>query len=121
MRRVRFNCGQEDFCADLFLAATSWQDLYVERGGLHRSLRHLPQPHREALILGGAGFFAYEEAAELCEVAVGTIKSRVARGRAALAHLLEEGAIPSCGTPPTSEHSALLEIMDDVDRLSRRR
>src|SRR3546814_12876658 len=81
----------------------------------------LPRYQREALILGGAGCCAYEEAAEICDVAVGTIKSRVARGRAALESILEEGAIPSRRTTPTSEHGALSEIMDDVARLSQGR
>ena len=43
---------------------------------------------REALVLVGASGFAYEEAAEMCGVATGTIKSRVNRARARLAELL---------------------------------
>ncbi|WP_224825080.1 RNA polymerase sigma factor [Cognatishimia sp. MH4019] len=48
----------------------------------------LPDEQREALILVGASGFAYEEAAEMCGVAIGTIKSRVNRGRAKLAELM---------------------------------
>ena len=48
----------------------------------------LPEEQREALILVGASGFAYEEAAETCGVAVGTIKSRVNRGRAKLVELM---------------------------------
>jgi RNA polymerase sigma-70 factor (ECF subfamily) len=48
----------------------------------------LPEEQREALILVGASGFAYEEAAETCGVAVGTIKSRVNRGRVKLVELL---------------------------------
>jgi DNA-directed RNA polymerase specialized sigma24 family protein len=36
----------------------------------------LPYEQREALILVGAGGFAYEEAADICGCAVGTVKSR---------------------------------------------
>ena len=36
---------------------------------------------REALILIGAGGFSYEEAAKLCNCAVGTLKARVSRAR----------------------------------------
>jgi len=46
---------------------------------------------REALILVGASGFSYEEAAETCGVAVGTIKSRVNRGRARLAEIMKLG------------------------------
>ena len=48
----------------------------------------LTDEQREALVLVGAGGFSYEEAAETCGVAVGTIKSRVNRGRARLAELM---------------------------------
>ena len=48
----------------------------------------LPSEQREALMLVGAMGFSYEEAAETCQVAVGTIKSRVNRGRVRLTELL---------------------------------
>ena len=49
---------------------------------------YLPVEQREALILVGASGMSYEEAADTCEVAIGTIKSRVNRGRAKLVELL---------------------------------
>ena len=48
----------------------------------------LPDEQREALILVGASGFSYEEAADMCGCAVGTIKSRANRGRAKLAELM---------------------------------
>ncbi|MCE8007431.1 RNA polymerase sigma factor [Aestuariivita sp.] len=62
-------------------------------GRLHMSdfreaFAKLPDEQREALILVGASGFAYEEAADMCGVAVGTIKSRVNRGRKRLAELM---------------------------------
>jgi RNA polymerase sigma-70 factor (ECF subfamily) len=51
-------------------------------------LNHLPPDQREALILVGASGFSYEEAAEICGCAVGTIKSRVSRARTRLTELL---------------------------------
>jgi RNA polymerase sigma-70 factor (ECF subfamily) len=51
----------------------------------------LPVEQREALILVGASGLSYEEAAETCQVAIGTIKSRVNRGRAKLVELLGIG------------------------------
>ncbi len=53
-----------------------------------RAFDQLPAEQREALTLVGAEGFAYEEAAEMCGVAVGTIKSRANRGRRKLAELL---------------------------------
>lgn len=48
----------------------------------------LPDEQREALTLVGASGFAYHEAAEMCGVATGTIKSRVNRARQRLVELL---------------------------------
>ncbi|AXT34965.1 RNA polymerase sigma factor [Phaeobacter sp. LSS9] len=52
------------------------------------AFEQLNDEQREALVLVGAGGFSYEEAAETCGVKVGTIKSRVNRGRARLAELM---------------------------------
>ena len=51
-------------------------------------LVRLPDDQREALVLVGAAGFSYEEAAEICGCAVGTIKSRVNRARNRLADML---------------------------------
>lgn len=55
----------------------------------HAAFEMLPDEQREALVLVGASGFSYEEAAEACGVAIGTIKSRVNRGRKRLIELLE--------------------------------
>ncbi len=49
----------------------------------------LPSAQREALLLVGASGFSYEAAAEVAGCAVGTMKSRVARGRTQLERILE--------------------------------
>src|ERR1700728_2336259 len=48
------------------------------------ALRGLPTEQREAVIVVGAAGFSYQEAAKICGVPEGTVKSRVARGRQAL-------------------------------------
>ena len=122
MRRSRFRGEWDDLVADRILAAPAGQDKQVELGDMQRALMHLPQPQREALILIGAGGFAYEEAAEICGVAVGTIKSRVARGRVALEALLTNGTLPSRRSHSIPDgQSALDSIMGDVEALSRQR
>ena len=52
------------------------------------ALAKLPSDQREALLLVGASGFSYEEAAAICESAVGTIKSRVNLARTRLSKLL---------------------------------
>ena len=61
---------------------------HVEFQEFRTALAQLPADQREALILVGASGFSYEEAAEICGCAVGTIKSRVNRARARLADML---------------------------------
>jgi RNA polymerase sigma-70 factor (ECF subfamily) len=61
------------------------------------ALAQLPAEQREALILVGASGFSYEEAADICECAVGTIKSRVNRARSRLAKMLDVDSIDEFG------------------------
>lgn len=121
MRRSRFRGEWDDLTADRLLAAPAGQDKHIELADMQRALLQLPQPQREALILVGAGGFAYEEAAEICGVAVGTIKSRVARGRAALEQMMDSGDLPTRRGQITSPSGVLDEIMGDVDKLSQGR
>jgi len=82
-----------------------------------RALRALTDEQREALILVGAGGFSYEDAAEICNCAVGTVKSRVARARKALIAILDgDEALPQSDRPPEGE--AAREIMAQLDRLA---
>ena len=62
----------------------------VEFQEFRTALAQLPAEQREALILVGASGFSYEEAADICECAVGTIKSRVNRARNRLVELLDD-------------------------------
>jgi RNA polymerase sigma-70 factor (ECF subfamily) len=82
---------------------------------LRLALGMLPTEQREALILIGAGGFAYEEAAEICGCAVGTVKSRVSRARRALQSVLEDGAYTRDGAPAGE---AMSSILADAERLS---
>lgn len=56
---------------------------------LWSALDRIPVEQREALILVGAESLSYDEAAAICGCAVGTVKSRVNRGRNRLAELLD--------------------------------
>ncbi|MGY2049178.1 sigma-70 family RNA polymerase sigma factor [Methylobacterium sp. JK268] len=70
------------------LAILPEQEAHVEFDAFRLALADLPAPQREALILVGAQSFTYEEAAAICGVAVGTIKSRVSRARMRLVAVL---------------------------------
>lgn len=124
VRRSRFVGEWDELTAERTLSAPAGQDKQIELTDVYRALQHLPEAQREALILIGAGGFAYEEAAEICGVAVGTIKSRVARGRVALEALIEgSGMVPrgqDAGIPLAAD-TAFGAIMVEVARISGER
>jgi RNA polymerase sigma-70 factor (ECF subfamily) len=64
------------------------QQGHLELTEFRSALNRLPDEQREALILVGASGFSYEEAAEICGCAIGTVKSRVNRARTRLAELM---------------------------------
>jgi RNA polymerase sigma-70 factor (ECF subfamily) len=72
----------------------------------------LPPDQREALILIGASGFSYEEAAEICGCAIGTVKSRVNRARGRLLEMLQVSSGDEYG--PDRQVQAVLD--DNVPR-----
>lgn len=60
----------------------------IDRVDLERALAELPEGTRAALVLVDVWEFDHAEVAAILDVPVGTVKSRVARGRARLAAIL---------------------------------
>ncbi len=114
MRRNRFRGDYDETVAERVLTAPAGQEEPIHLSDMHRALLTLPAERREALLLVGAGGFSYEEAANICGCAVGTIKSRVGRARAALTAMIEEGAIPERSLNDPAAHRAILEELDEV-------
>jgi RNA polymerase sigma-70 factor (ECF subfamily) len=61
---------------------------------LHAAMERLPDEQRIAVALVLVEGLSYKEAADVLEVPIGTLTSRLARGRDALARTLSEGARP---------------------------
>lgn len=114
MRRNRFRGEYDEGVAERILTAPAGQEEPLHLSDMHRALLTLPPERREALLLVGAGGFSYEEAAQICGCAVGTIKSRVGRARAALNSMLADGDIPQRSIEDDTAHRAILEELDDV-------
>jgi RNA polymerase sigma-70 factor (ECF subfamily) len=80
-----------------------WKELLVDRGEspletvaqgelrsrVEQELRLVPEPYRTTVILRDLEELSYEEIAEVMETSLGTVKSRLTRGREALKKRLE--------------------------------
>lgn len=120
IRRTRFEGDYDEEVVERTHTSPASQEQSIELVDAHRALTLLPESQREALILVGAGGFAYDEAAEICGVPVGTIKSRVARARTALEQILSEGKLDRRAGAQGDSAAAMIDIMDSVDALSAR-
>jgi RNA polymerase sigma-70 factor, ECF subfamily len=88
-RKRRREVADIDGSLSGMLVSKANQDDHMEYLDFREALQKLPPDQREALILIGASGLSYEEAAEICKCAVGTMKSRVSRARSRLAELLQ--------------------------------
>ena len=79
------------------LTVSGDQESHLDLEDFRKALTKLPPEQREVLTLVGASGLSYEEAAVICDVEIGTIKSRLSRARSKLVELLglEEAHVPS--------------------------
>lgn len=66
------------------------EDAVTLRMDVRGALASLPDEYREAVVMHDLGGIPYEEIAHLTGVAIGTVKSRISRGRHRLASALEQ-------------------------------
>ncbi len=93
-QRARTRRGQTFIAEDAGLAIGhgGGQEEGVMLGDIDRALRHLPDDQREAVLLVMVEGYSYREAAEIVGCPVGTLNSRLVRGRDALLARLGDGA-----------------------------
>ena len=94
LRRSRRQVDYDPEAAERLLTMKADQEEPLHLADMDRALQKISPERREALLLVGASGFTYEEAAQISECALGTMKSRVARARAELSALLD----PEAGT-----------------------
>ena len=87
-RKARREVADVDGVHTAALAEKPAHDGRLNLTDFFKAFNQLPEEQREALTLVGAQGFSYEEAADMCGVAIGTVKSRANRGRARLSELL---------------------------------
>lgn len=88
MRKRKREVEDSDGSITARLSVHPGQEGSADLADFRKALALLPEDQREAIILIGASGFSYEEAAEICGCAVGTIKSRVSRARSRLQEIL---------------------------------
>lgn len=94
-RRGKFHAAYDEAMAELILKAPPSQYDAIELADVMRGLKAIPDKYREALMLVVGAGLCYVEAADICGIAVGTVKSRVSRARKMLANCIDEGRLPS--------------------------
>jgi RNA polymerase sigma-70 factor (ECF subfamily) len=99
------------------LASGPSQQAHMDFLDFRDALQQLSPDQREALILVGASGMSYEEAAEICGCAVGTMKSRVNRARNRLATLLAVGSDEISGAE--AQWQTQIEPITSRSRLAR--
>ena len=116
-RRSWRSVAWDEELADARLIAPSGQLQHVELGDLKRALTKITPEQREALILVGAGGLSYEEASVVCNCAIGTVKSRVARARQAIERMLtgpDGDALPARSEVETGDSN---DLIDEAQRI----
>lgn len=93
-RRARFHGDYDEAAAERILRAPPSQESAIELSDVLRALSVVPDTYREALILVAIGSLSYEEIADICGIALGTVKSRICRARAMLSNVLASGQLP---------------------------
>lgn len=93
-RRSRFHGEYDELAAERILRSPATQESALELTDVLRALTAIPETYREALILVAAGNLSYDEIADICGIALGTVKSRICRARAMLSAVIESGQLP---------------------------
>jgi RNA polymerase sigma-70 factor (ECF subfamily) len=109
--REGINIPVEDVAPLLTVQSTQGASLQLR--DLDRALERLPEEQRQVLLLVGLEGMRYEEVAMVLDVPVGTVRSRLSRGRDMLRRLmdikidvptLEEGPHEGHGVPVAADH-----------------
>jgi RNA polymerase sigma-70 factor (ECF subfamily) len=95
--------------------ATKRIDAVDDRLAIDEALGELNNDFKAAVVLRDVADLDYDEIADVLEIPIGTVKSRIARGRAALAESLRlDGLLKDPLTRPASEHDDVLDVTDPV-------
>ena len=93
--------GGDYYLANKFAAAEGEQALEQEQvvqrlsqDGIVNALAEVPHDFRDVVVLVDIGEFSHAEAAQILDIPIGTVMSRLHRGRRILKHKLAEETVP---------------------------
>jgi RNA polymerase sigma-70 factor, ECF subfamily len=88
-RAVREGIGIPVEDVESLLTVPATQGAGLQLRDFDRAMARLPEEQRQTLLLSGLEEFSYEDVALILDIPVGTVKSRLSRGREALRYMLE--------------------------------
>ena len=106
---VRLSYSEPDLLLQLD-ASPSPEEIVIrreEQANLRKALADLPEQHRVILILREMDGLDYQEIAQVLDIELGTVKSRLSRARRALREKLLAQGNPLDGTPSNSEKGGM--------------
>jgi RNA polymerase sigma-70 factor, ECF subfamily len=99
-----------------FLIATTDPTATRQLRELERALAELPEEHRQVILLVGLEGMSYEDAAAILNVPIGTIRSRLSRGRDSLCKLM--GIEPTAKAADGSSEKRRRRMADPLPRMT---
>jgi RNA polymerase sigma-70 factor (ECF subfamily) len=120
-KNVSIDAEPQEGCAPLDiedLSATPFEQLAAHeiQVAVQGALLEVPEVFRSAVILRDIEGLSYEEVAEVLDCSVGTVKSRILRGRRALKEILE----PLLGNAPVAHSHSSAETLETLAGTPRR-
>lgn len=89
-KRKRWDLEAEGPEEDPQVGSSGLEDTVVARIDVTTALAQLTEEYREAVVMYDIGGISYEDIASITGTKIGTVKSRISRGRRQLASLLEQ-------------------------------
>lgn len=119
-RRNRFRGAYDETAAERILVVAAGQEYPLHLGDLHRILLTLTVEQQEVVLLVGVAGYSYEEAAQICGCALGTIKSRIGRARSLMSKKISTGKrVPKRSVDDPVAFAAMLQALDAIIQVPR--
>jgi RNA polymerase sigma-70 factor (ECF subfamily) len=118
IRRQRFVGDYDEVEVERTLNTPATQESGLQATDVLRALAMLPAAQREVLILAAVGHVSYEEMAEICGVAIGTVKSRISRARVVLSAAIENGIMPDARHNFVMKGEVLDAFIDELCKIA---